>query len=172
MAKKKSKKVGLFSMLMAIASVIGIVLAVVGLVTPFFQQVTSSIIGDPEPTMMGLFDDYSLLEAAMDGNLTVTLVMVFAIVSVVLSALAAVITVLGTVGAVKVGGLAKFIGAALVIVVAVLVVVFAAAYAAQSPLNLDAGAIVKTSFQPAVGAYLVMIGGIVSGVGMLLAKLK
>ena len=58
------------------------------------------------------------------------------------------------------------------IVIAALVITFAATYAAQSPLNVDAGDIAGTAFIPASGAYLVMAGGVVSGVALLVSKLK
>ena len=58
-----------------------------------------------------------------------------------------------------------------VIVLAVLVIVFAATYAGQVP-TIDGGNLLGTKFAPAAGAYLVMVGGVVSGASMLLAKLK
>lgn len=170
MAKKKAKKLGLFGLIFMILSVVGLIVAVVGLCIPFFEQVTT-VLNHTETVQMGLFEDYSALEALMDGDLTSTLVMVFAIISLVLTALACLITICGSLGIVRVGFLAKVIGAALVIVLAVLVIVFAATYAGQSPLN-GGGDLLNTAFRPAAGAYLMAAGGVVTGVSMLLAKLK
>ena len=170
MAKKKAKKLGLFGLIFLLASVVGLILAVVGICIDFFVS-SGTALGETVSEGSGLFEDYSLLEATMDGNLTIVIVQVFAIVSLVLTALACLITVCGSLGIVRVGGLAKFIGAALVIVLAVFVIVFAATYAGQVP-TIDGGNLLGTKFAPAAGAYLVMVGGVVSGASMLLAKLK
>lgn len=172
MAKKKAKKVGLFDLLMMLMAAVGLILAVVGICVPFFTQVSKTLFGDPEPLNMGLFDDYSALEAVMDGNMTITLVMAFAIVSLVLTALATALVILGKLGVLRFKGLIKLLFAIVVIVIAALVITFAATYAAQSPLNLDGGDLVSTSFLPATGAYLVMAGGVVSGVALLVSKVK
>ena len=49
---------------------------------------------------------------------------------------------------------------------------FAATYAGQSPLNLDGGEFGSTAFVAAAGAYLMTAGGVVSGVTLILSKLK
>lgn len=170
MAKKKAKKLGLFGLIFLIASVVGLILAVVGICIDFF---TASLLG--QSGGMTLFE-----EGLADGGVPIALVQAFAIISLALTAIACIITVLGSFGVIRVGGLAKFIGAALVIVVAVLVIVFAATWASEFVPSDDAlGGILggiadaaKYSVAPAAGAYLVMIGGVVSGASMLLAKLK
>lgn len=172
MAKKKAKKIGLFDLLMILMAAVGLVLAVVGICVPFFTQTTSTALGDPEPVNMGLFDDYELLEAVMDGSLTIALVRAFAIISLVLTVIAAALVILGKFGVIRFKGLFKLLFAILVIVIAALVVTFAATYAAQSPLNADAGVLGSTSFLASTGAYLVMAGGVVSGVALLVSKLK
>lgn len=169
MAKKKAKKLGLFGLIFMLASIVGLVLAVVGLCIDFFES--SITIGETSSGGKGLFEDYSIIEATMDGDMTIVLVQVFAIVSLVLTALGCLITVCGSLGIVRVGGLVKILGAALVVVLAVLVIVFAATYAGQAPA-VDAGDFGGTKFAPAAGAYLMMVGGIVTGASMLLAKLK
>ena len=108
----------------------------------------------------------------MDGNLTIGLVQAFVIASVVLTALATAVVLLGKLGILRFKGLVKLLFAVLVIVIAALVITFAATYAAQSPLNVDAGDIAGTAFIPASGAYLIMAGGVVSGVALLVSKLK
>ena len=70
------------------------------------------------------------------------------------------------------GAIVKLIFAVVTVVLAVLVMSLAVAYAAQSPLNLDGGSLGSTSFVAAAGAYLMMAGGIVSGVTLVLSKLK
>ena len=171
MAKKKKTKIGLFDLLMMIMALVGLVLAVVGMFIPFFSQVTE-LLGNKQTTNTGLFDDYELLESVMDGNLTIGLVQAFVIASVVLTALATAVVLLGKLGVLRFKGLVKLLFAVLVIVIAALVITFAATYAAQSPLNVDAGDIASTAFIPASGAYLVMAGGVVSGVALLVSKLK
>lgn len=170
MAKKKAKKLGLFGLIFMLVSIVGLVLAVVGLCIDFFESSITAI-GETRSSGMGLFEDYSIIEATMDGDMTIVLVQVFAIVSLVLTALGCLITVCGSLGIVRVGGLVKILGAALVVVLAVLVIVFAATYAGQAPA-VDAGDFGGTKFAPAAGAYLMMVGGIVTGASMLLAKLK
>ena len=169
---KKAKKVGLFDIIMIIASAIGLVLAVIGLCIPFFSQVTESIVGNPDPETFGLFADFEALEALMEGDLTIAVVQAFAIISLIVTALASVLVILGKLGVIKVGFLTRLIFAIVTVVLAVLVVVFAATYAAQSPLNLDVGELGSTSFVASAGAYLMMVGGIVSGVSLFLSKLK
>ena len=172
MAKKKKTKIGLFDLLMMIMALVGLVLAVVGMFIPFFSQVTE-LLGNRQTTNTGLFDDYELLESVMDGDLTIGLVQAFVIASVVLTALATAVVLLGKLGVLRFKGLVKLLFAVLVvIVIAALVITFAATYAAQSPLNVDAGDIAGTAFIPASGAYLVMAGGVVSGVALLVSKLK
>lgn len=171
MAKKKKTKIGLFDLLMMIMALVGLVLAVVGMFIPFFSQVTE-VLGNKKTVNTGLFDDYELLESVMDGNLTIGLVQAFVIASVVLTALATAVVLLGKLGVLRFKGLVKLLFAVLVIVIAALVITFAATYAAQSPLNVDAGDIAGTAFIPASGAYLVMAGGVVSGVALLVSKLK
>lgn len=170
MAKKKAKKLGLFGLIFMIASVVGLILAVVGLCIDFFEY-SGTAFGATSASGKGLFEDYSVIEATMDGDMKIVLVQVFAIISLVLTALACLITVCGSLGIVRVGGLAKIIGVVLVIVMAVLVIVFATTYAGQVP-TLDIGDLGGTNFAPAAGAYLMMVGGIVTGASMLLAKLK
>lgn len=172
MAKKKAKKLGLFGIILLLASIVGLVLAVVGIFIDFF---TVSLAG--ESAGVALFE-----EGLGDGDIPIALVQAFAIAAVVLAAIACIVTVLGTFGIVKVGGLAKFLAAALVIVVAVLVVVFAATWAASFvPKGGDGilgdiiGGIVDAagySYTAGAGAYLVTVGGVLSGASMLLAKLK
>lgn len=167
----KAKKVGLLDLIKMIAAAVGLVLAVVGLCVPFFAQVTDSIIGGGTETF-GLFADFEGLEALMDGGLTVGVVQAFAIISLIVTLLASVLVILGKLGFIRVGFLTRLIFAIVTVVLAVLVVVFAATYAAQSPLNGDAGALGSTAFVASAGAYLMMVGGIVSGVSLFLSKLK
>ena len=167
----KAKKVGLLDLIKMIAAAVGLVLAVVGLCVPFFAQVTDSIVGGGTETF-GLFADFEGLEALMDGGLTVGVVQAFAIISLIVTLLASVLVILGKLGFVRVGFLTRLIFAIVTVVLAVLVVVFAATYAAQSPLNGDAGALGSTAFVASAGAYLMMAGGIVSGVSLFLSKLK
>ena len=167
----KAKKVGLLDLIKMIAAAVGLVLAVVGLCVPFFAQVTDSIVGGGTETF-GLFADFEGLEALMDGGLTVGVVQAFAIISLIVTLLASVLVILGKLGFVRVGFLTRLIFAIVTVVLAVLVVVFATTYAAQSPLNGDAGALGSTAFVASAGAYLMMVGGIVSGVSLFLSKLK
>ena len=167
----KAKKVGLLDLIKMSAAAVGLVLAVVGLCVPFFAQVTDSIVGGGTETF-GLFADFEGLEALMDGGLTVGVVQAFAIISLIVTLLASVLVILGKLGFVRVGFLTRLIFAIVTVVLAVLVVVFAATYAAQSPLNGDAGALGSTAFVASAGAYLMMVGGIVSGVSLFLSKLK
>ena len=167
----KAKKVGLLDLIKMIAAAVGLVLAVVGLCVPFFAQVTDSIVGGGTETF-GLFADFERLEALMDGGLTVGVVQAFAIISLIVTLLASVLVILGKLGFIRVGFLTRLIFAIVTVVLAVLVVVFAATYAAQSPLNGDAGALGSTAFVASAGAYLMMVGGIVSGVPLFLSKLK
>ena len=166
----KAKKVGLLDLIKMIAAAVGLVLAVVGLCVPFFAQVTDSIVGGGTETF-GLFADFEGLEALMDGGLTVGVVQAFAIISLIVTLLASVLVILGKLGFIRVGFLTRLIFAIVTVVLAVLVVVFAATYAAQSPLNGDAGALGSTAFVASAGAYLMMVGGIVSGVSLFLSKL-
>ena len=167
----KAKKVGLLDLIKMIAAAVGLVLAVVGLCVPFFAQVTDSIVGGGTETF-GLFADFEGLEALMDGGLTVGVVQAFAIISLIVTLLASVLVILGKLGFIRVGFLTRLIFAIVTVVLAVLVVVFAATYAAQSTLNGDAGALGSTAFVASAGAYLMMVGGIVSGVSLFLSKLK
>ena len=84
MAKKKAKKLGLFGLIFMLVSIVGLVLAVVGLCIDFFESSITAI-GETRSSGMGLFEDYSIIEATMDGDMTIVLVQVFAIVSLVLT---------------------------------------------------------------------------------------
>lgn len=170
MAKKKTKKLGLFGLIFLLAALVGLVLAVVGLCIDFFES-SVTFVGEGGARGKGLFDDYKGEELLMKGDLTIALVQAFAIISVILTALGCLITVCGSLGIVRVSGLAKILGVVLIVAVAVLVVVFAATYAGQVP-SIDAGDLGGAEFAPAAGAYLVMVGGIVTGASMLLARLK
>ncbi len=172
MAKKKKTKIGFSDLLMMIMALVGLVLAVVGICVPFFSQVSKTAFGNPEAVNMGLFDDYDVLELLMDGGLTIGLVQGFAIASLALTAIASITVILGKLGVIKFKGIVKLISAIIVIVIAALVITFAASYAAQSPLNVDGGDIASTSFIASTGAYLVMAGGVVSGVALLVSRLK
>ncbi len=169
--KKKAKKIGLFDLIMMLAALVGLVLAIVGICIPFFARTTDTAVGGGTVNM-GLFDNYEGVQLAMKGNLTIGLVQAFAIISLILTALAAVLVVLGKLGVLRFKGLLKLLFAVLVIAVAALVITFAATYAAQSVIDVDVGSVVSTEFIPAAGAYLVMAGGIVTGVSLLLSRLK
>ena len=171
MAKKKSKKVGLFDLIMMLASAVGLVLAVVGICIPFFAQTTDTVLGGGTANM-GLFDDYEGVELLMDGGLTIVIVQTFAIVSLIVTAIAAALVILGKLGIIEFKGLVKLLFAILTIVLAALVITFAATYAGQSVANGGVEGLAETTFAPAGGAYLVMAGGVVAGVSLLLSNLK
>ena len=167
----KAKKVGLLDLIKMVAAAVGLVLAVVGLCVPFFAQVTTSIVGDNTQTV-GLFGDYEALEALMEGGITIVVIQSIAIISLICTVFASVLVILGKLGIIRMGAIVKLIFAVVTVVLAVLVMSLAVAYAAQSPLNLDGGSLGSTSFVAAAGAYLMMAGGIVSGVTLVLSKLK
>ena len=150
MAKKKAKPLGLFGTLFLLATVAGLVLAIVGVCLDFF-----TVIGDK--IGLGLFSE--ALPEELD--LPIALIQAFAIISVVLTGLACVVTVLGSFGIIQFGGLKKWLFVALVVAAAVIVSVFSATY--DTSIGL---------YSAAVGPYLVMVGGIVSGAGMFLANLR
>ncbi len=169
---RKSKKVGLLDIVKMLAAAVGLVLAVVGLCIPFFAQVTQSIVGD-NTVSLGLFEDYEALEAVMkEGGLTIGVVQAFAIVSLIFTVLASALVILGKLNIIHMGTFVKLIFAIATIVFAALVITFAATYAGQSPLNLDGGEFGSTAFVAAAGAYLMTAGGVVSGVTLILSKLK
>lgn len=177
MAKKKAKKIGLFDGLMMLMALVGLVLAVVGICIPFFQL---NALGESEG--LGLFAE----GLAEGSDFPVATVQAFAIVSLVLTALAAVLVVLGKLGVIRFKGLFKLLLAIATIVIAALVITFAATYAAQyDPTSIGEGAggilggilggiadAADVSFVAATGAYLVMAGGVVAGVALLVSKLK
>lgn len=167
----KAKKVGLLDLIKMVAAAVGLVLAVVGLCVPFFAQVTTSIVGDNTQTV-GLFGDYEALEALMEGGITIVVIQSIAIISLIFTVFASVLVIFGKLGIIRMGAIVKLIFAVVTVVLAVLVMSLAVAYAAQSPLNLDGGSLGSTSFVAAAGAYLMMAGGIVSGVTLVLSKLK
>lgn len=167
----KAKKVGLLDLIKMVAAAVGLVLAVVGLCVPFFAQVTTSIVGDNTQTV-GLFGDYEALEELMEGGITIVVIQSIAIISLIFTVFASVLVILGKLGIIRMGAIVKLIFAVVTVVLAVLVMSLAVAYAAQSPLNLDGGSLGSTSFVAAAGAYLMMAGGIVSGVTLVLSKLK
>ena len=167
----KAKKVGLLDLIKMVAAAVGLVLAVVGLCVPFFAQVTTSIVGDNTQTV-GLFGDYEALEALMEGGITIVVIQSIAIISLIFTVFASVLVILGKLGIIRMGAIVKLIFAVVTVVLAVLVMSLAVAYAAQSTLNLDGGSLGSTSFVAAAGAYLMMAGGIVSGVTLVLSKLK
>ena len=167
----KAKKVGLLDLIKMVAAAVGLVLAVVGLCVPFFAQVTTSIVGDNTQTV-GLFGDYEALEALMEGGITIVVIQSIAIISLIFTVFASVLVILGKLGIIRMGAIVKLIFAVVTVVLAVLVMSLAVAYAAQSPLNLDGGSLGSTSFVAAAGAYLMMAGGLVSGVPLFLPNLK
>ena len=96
------------------------------------------------------------------------------------------LVLLGKLGVIRFKGLFKLLLAIATIVFAALVITFAATYAAQYDLTSignNAGGIfggilggladlTDASFVAASGAYLVMAGGVVSGVALLVSRLK
>ncbi len=172
MAKKKKTKIGFSDLLMMIMAFVGLVLAVVGICVPFFSQGAQTVFADAELFNKKLFDDYSRIEHFMNGSLTIGLVQGFAIASLALTALATITVILGKFGVIKFKGIVKLISAIIVIVIAALVITFAASYAAQFSGNVDGGELGSMSFIASTGAYLVMAGGVVSGVALLVSRLK
>ena len=175
MAKKKNK-IGLFDLLMMLMALVGLVLAVVGICIPFFRL---NVLGQSEGIKL-------FAEGLADGDFPIATVQAFAIVSLVLTALATALVILGKLGVLRFKGLIKLLFAIVVIVIAALVITFAATYAAQyDPTSIGEGAggilggilggiadAADVSFVAATGAYLVMAGGVVAGVALLVSKLK
>ena len=175
MAKKKNK-IGLFDLLMMLMALVGLVLAVVGICIPFFRL---NVLGQSEGIKL-------FAEGLADGDFPIATVQAFAIVSLVFTAIAAALVLLGKLGVIRFKGLFKLLLAIATIVFAALVITFAATYAAQYDLTSignNAGGIfggilggladlTDASFVAAFGAYLVMGGGVVSGVALLVSRLK
>ena len=162
---------------MMLAALVGLVLAIVGICVDFFELKSLESV-----FRFKLFDEW----LAEGSDFPVAAVQAFAIISLILTALAAALVVLGKLGVLRFKGLLKLLFAVLVIAVAALVITFAATYTNQYDPNAwanDNGGFIggfvgnvadwtKTSLAPAAGAYLVMAGGIVTGVSLLLSRLK
>ena len=169
---KKRKSLGLFAWLFLAAAVAGVVLTIVGICTNFLEV----SIADKSLGTVKFFDE-GLSDAE---NMPIACVQAFAIITVVLSGLACIAVVLGSFGVIEFGGLIKFLAGGLIIASAVLVSVFSATYAAafsaESIFGEGLGGVIsgttKYSVKAVEGPYLIMVGGIISGVALILANLR
>lgn len=152
---KKAKKVGLFDLIMMIASLIGIVMAIIGISLPFYGT-------------FYLFDQQLVTWSAVSSTVSIVLVQTFAIISVVLTVLYSLLKW------VRFGGLAEFIFAIISIICAILVAVFSAVLGAN--LNEIFGIsifeeIIGSNFKTSVAPYLIMTGGLLSSLAWIFSYL-
>ncbi len=159
MARKK-KKQGLS--ILALLMLIGVVLSIVGLFTPFFASTTEPF-GKSATETYGLFNEYfsdlESLNAELGGELfPISLVRVVAIAGAVLSVICVGVAIFG-----KVSGLVKFIIAGITIAVGILVFSFGGAFASDLT-------VLVTKWTLSIGAYLSGIGIIMTGGAFLLKR--
>jgi hypothetical protein len=160
MARKK-KKQGLS--ILALLMLIGAVLSIVGLFTPFFAS-TTELFGKSTTETFGLFNeslsDLESLNAEVGGELfPISLIRVVAIAGAVLSVICLGVAIFG-----KASGLIKFIIAGITIAVGILVFSFGGAFASDLT-------VLVTKWTLSIGAYLSGIGIIMTG-GAFLFKRK
>lgn len=172
MAKKKAKKkLSVLTLAMLVVAVVGVALSVTGWFLDWTVVKTDTIIGGGESSGMTLQDWAELNDL---GELTPensVLMQAFAwcagivaIVGLVVLALKALLKskLLGTMSLI-VGALAVICGIVAIIVTFV---------AAQSYLDVQVGDIVKSTCQPAVGAWLTTAGSIVAGAAAVVGSRK
>lgn len=164
MAKKKAK-FSTFGIILLLLALVGTILAVVGLFIPWFaSSVKSDILG------AGTTLSYKLFADGLDkADFPIALVQAFGIMAVIFAFASLVVCVLNALGVVKIGGLVKFLLALLTIVISVLALVFAFVFIGKFT-GVDAGSLTKISHTVAAGGYLTGIGGLLSGVSLLLLK--
>ena len=151
MAKKK--KIGILSIVLLAIAAAGVVLAVVGVAIPWFS---ATVLSKTETT--GLFEEGLADLGKLAEAVPIAAVQAFALITLILGAVACVATLLQVLGVVKLKFLPRLICVVLVVTCAVIALALGLSFASQ------------LKFDGAAGIYLLAIGGIVAGVPLLLAK--
>ncbi len=146
---------------------VALILVIVGICVDYVSVTGSSIFGGGTLSNVGLFDMTGSNQpdaAATWGTLSV----VTAIITIVLCVAGIAIALLKMFGSVKISSLVSLIVGVITAVVAVLAIVCVFVYGSQYSASL--GELASITASPAIGAWLVAIGGVVSGVACILNK--
>lgn len=154
-----NKKLGTLGIVLLALSVVGLILAIVGICVPYFSS-TVELLGSKHTETTALFE-----KGIADGDkyldFPVAAVQAFSIIAVICTAACVALTVLGALGTKKLGFIVRAIIAGLTVVIALLAIIFAGVYVAQfDPVPLSVGA----------GAYLLFFGAVMGAVPAALVK--
>lgn len=163
----KSKKMSMTNIIWTAVLAVALILVIVGICVDYVSVTGSSILGGGTLGNIGLFDMTGSNQpdaAATWGTLSV----VTAIITIVLCVAGIAIALLKIFGSVKISSLVSLIVGVITAVVAVLAIVCVFVYGSQYSASL--GELASITASPAIGAWLVAIGGVVSGVACILNK--
>ncbi len=163
----KSKKMSMTNIIWTAVLAVALILVIVGICVDYVSVTGSSIFGGGTLSNVGLFDMTGSNQpdaAATWGTLSV----VTAIITIVLCVAGIAIALLKMFGSVKISSLVSLIVGVITAVVAVLAIVCVFVYGSQYSASL--GELASITASPAIGAWLVAIGGVVSGVACILNK--
>ena len=163
----KSKKMSMTNIIWTAVLAVALILVIVGICVDYVSVTGSSIFGGGTLSNVGLFDMTGSNQpdaAATWGTLSV----VTAIITIVLCVAGIAIALLKMFGSVKISSLVSLIVGVITAVVAVLAIVCVFVYGSQYSASL--GELSSLTASPAKGAWLVSIGGVVSGVACILNK--
>ena len=175
MAKKKSGNVMGFVLLTII--LVALVLVVVGMFVGQVVMTTSSkLVGQSESTILKLFDGDTWKVTEL-GDKKIGVSNVFGIISFIVTLAGLVVLLLDGIVHYVLGKdlkIIRFIGVAVTIVGAVLILVAGLVMAGQCKdgLGLDLGDLAQNTFSAGAGVWLGFIGGLIGGVGGGLALFK
>lgn len=155
-----TKKLGTLGIILLAVSVVGLILAIVGICVPYFvTTIDAGILGKHTETT-ALFE-----KGITDGDkvldFPVAAVQAFSLIALICTAACVALTVLNVLGVVKLGFIVKAIVAGATVVMALLAIIFAGVYVGQFETSiLSVGA----------GAYLLFFGSVIGAVPAVLAK--
>ena len=157
------KKLNILSIILLAVSLVGVILAVVGIAIPWFVS-EGTLLGNSSSTNYNLFAEFK-----GEPDFPIAAVQAFAIITLILAVLACIVLTLNSLGIVKVKWLYRVICAALVVVCAILTLVFAIVFA-DKYFNNVSNALGSASFNASAGSYLLPIGAIVASVPLVIGR--
>ena len=165
MAKKKSKGVSTLSLVLVLVMIVGAALAFTGLFIDWTTTKTGSdLIGASAESGKTLQDwaDSNAAAAKFDGEVKYFVVTnMFAWIAAAAVAVAAVLFIVKLVVRLKLLGTLGGVAGIIAIVCGVLAIVFTVLMGKE--YGLDGGSLVASTTMPAVGCYLLTIGGVLGG---------
>lgn len=173
MAKKKKKKLSVFTVAMLVVALVGAVLAVVGLFTEWTYYDVQTVLGDGSTDGMTL-EDWAAMndwgDAVPEYSVAMQTFAWMAAIFAVAGFALVLVRMLVNIGLIRLLGKIAGLGSAIFGILA-LVFTFVAGENFVGG-GIDLGDLASATWLPAVGAYLTSIGAVVAGAGALLGSKK